>query len=454
MAELSTLGAVIKTAYEAEVNTNAFTDSHKAKVETISTVAMSGSFNDLADIPNLVELDESGTIPMQYLNVSNLSFKGAWNATTNTPTLVDGTGAVGDFYKVSVAGTQNFGNGDYTFAIGDWVMFAAGVWQRIGVHETVTSVNGKTGAVALTAADVGAKPNSYVPTYTEITDKPDLPNLYVPKTDVNKVNGVAPLGSDGKVPLANLPSVIGTGEWVIPKTTYVNVISSRLVGTWYVNNTDYDKDVYINTSSVVGVTPSYIEVRNAAGTTTFRIDATAVGGGSGNIVCTHQIQATVPSGFSYRITLGSGGRTVQTWLEMNQESGSTFVPVSQKGISNGVAPLDVNSRVPFANLPTARTWKNALALPERVIDGWVTVGAKEMIVFVRSTEVTSTLRYLRGQIRENSSAAAFDFRSAVTVTATAQWLTLTLVVPPGWQYQISSTGQTTKSNIETWYEMY
>lgn len=181
MAELSTLGAVIKTAYEAETNTNAFTDAEKTKLANTSAVAMSGSFMDLTNVPNFVELDNSGTVPMQYLNVSSLSFKGAWDAATNTPSLVDGTGSIGDFYKVSVGGTHNFGNGDYLFAVGDWVMFAAGVWQRIGVHESVTSVNGKIGNVALSATDVGAKPSSYTPTYEEITGKPNFAALYQPK---------------------------------------------------------------------------------------------------------------------------------------------------------------------------------------------------------------------------------------------------------------------------------
>ena len=43
MAELSTLGAVVKTAYEGQTNTNAYTDAEKTKVaelnNTIATVA-------------------------------------------------------------------------------------------------------------------------------------------------------------------------------------------------------------------------------------------------------------------------------------------------------------------------------------------------------------------------------------------------------------------------------
>lgn len=120
-------------------------------------------------------LDASGIVPIQHLNISGLSFLGGWNPSTNTPPLLDGSGTVGSFYKASANGTHNFGNGDYTFAIGDWVMYAGGTWQRIGVHEAVASVNGKTGVIALNAADVGALPTSYTPpasTWASITGKP------------------------------------------------------------------------------------------------------------------------------------------------------------------------------------------------------------------------------------------------------------------------------------------
>ena len=32
-----------------------------------------------------------------------LNYKGTWNASSNTPTLADGTGAKGDYYVVSTA---------------------------------------------------------------------------------------------------------------------------------------------------------------------------------------------------------------------------------------------------------------------------------------------------------------------------------------------------------------
>lgn len=115
----------------------------------------------------VAQLDPTGSIPLDQLNVSSLTFKGAWYPTTNTPTLLNGTGNVGDFYKAAEDGSFNFGNGSFDFFEGDWVMFAAGVWQRLGSKETVSSVNGKMGAIVLTAADVGALPTTYTPpTYT------------------------------------------------------------------------------------------------------------------------------------------------------------------------------------------------------------------------------------------------------------------------------------------------
>lgn len=212
--ELNTLGTVIKATYEAEPNTNAFTDAEKTKLAGLSPSQSSGSWNDLADkpatfpstwatvsgkpayiaagasraavvtdlavIPNsaigaangVAPLDAASTIPNQYLNISGLQFLGGWNASTNFPALIDGAGETGDFYKATTAGTHDFGNGAYTFSVGDWVMYAGGTWQRIGVQEQVQSVNGKVGAVVITASDAGALPSSYVPAWADVSGKP------------------------------------------------------------------------------------------------------------------------------------------------------------------------------------------------------------------------------------------------------------------------------------------
>lgn len=55
--------------------------------------------------------------PMGYL--------GTWDASTNTPTLVNGTGNEGDLYLVSKAGSRSLGGGAINFALGDYVIYSA-----------------------------------------------------------------------------------------------------------------------------------------------------------------------------------------------------------------------------------------------------------------------------------------------------------------------------------------
>ena len=88
-----------------------------------------------------------------------LSYQGTWDANTNTPTLTSSVGTQNQYYVVSVAGTTNL-NGISDWQIGDWAIFNGSVWQKIDQSPAVLSVNGQTGAVVLTAANVGATPNT------------------------------------------------------------------------------------------------------------------------------------------------------------------------------------------------------------------------------------------------------------------------------------------------------
>jgi len=105
-------------------------------------------------------LGADNKVPSTYLPESG-SYKGTWNAATNTPTIVSGVGSNGDFYRVSVGGTTTI-NGESSWSIGDEIRFNGTVWQRIPNTGGVSSVNGETGSVILDANDVGATPNSHI----------------------------------------------------------------------------------------------------------------------------------------------------------------------------------------------------------------------------------------------------------------------------------------------------
>ena len=91
-----------------------------------------------------------------------LNYKGTWNASSNTPTLADGTGAKGDYYVVSTAGTQTFGGVQLFFGLGDWIAYNGAVWQRVEGGS-----DGNFANVTLTSTDAGAAASPLLELYRD-----------------------------------------------------------------------------------------------------------------------------------------------------------------------------------------------------------------------------------------------------------------------------------------------
>lgn len=113
----------------------------------------------------VASLDSAGHVPLSQLPSTLVEYKGTWAASTNTPTLANGTGTAGWFYIASDGGTVNFGAGNITFNAGDWVLYNGSIWQRAVQSNIVQSVNGQTGVVTINAinqltGDVTAGPAS------------------------------------------------------------------------------------------------------------------------------------------------------------------------------------------------------------------------------------------------------------------------------------------------------
>lgn len=82
-------------------------------------------------------------------------YVGTWNASTNTPALANSdTGKTGNLYRVTVAGSVDFGAGLISFDIGDSVVNNGTVWEKWDHSDQVQSVNGQTGAVSLDLGDL------------------------------------------------------------------------------------------------------------------------------------------------------------------------------------------------------------------------------------------------------------------------------------------------------------
>lgn len=133
---------------------------------TTRTVAMPDEDVDLGLISTAIQssekganngvatLDAGGKIPVSQLPSAVMTYEGTWDASTNTPTLEDGTGDAGMVYLTTVAGTVDFGSGPITFAVGDWAVYNGSIWQKSTNSNAVVSVNGQTGVVSLDSDDI------------------------------------------------------------------------------------------------------------------------------------------------------------------------------------------------------------------------------------------------------------------------------------------------------------
>jgi hypothetical protein len=105
--------------------------------------------------PNgLATLDGAGKIPSAQLGFSAMKYLGTYNATTNTPPLTDAGSASGDMYRVTVAGSRNFGSGAIALEVGDAIVHNGTTFERWDLVDQVRSVAGRGGDVVLATADI------------------------------------------------------------------------------------------------------------------------------------------------------------------------------------------------------------------------------------------------------------------------------------------------------------
>ena len=107
-------------------------------------------------------LDSGGKVPLTQLPSTLLQYQGVWNASTNTPTLINpDTSKVSYVYNVSVAATR-FG---IVWSLGDWLIYNVnGDVEKSDNSDDVVSVNSQTGAVVLNTSNISEVTNLY---YTE-----------------------------------------------------------------------------------------------------------------------------------------------------------------------------------------------------------------------------------------------------------------------------------------------
>lgn len=110
----------------------------------------------IGQVNGLASLDSNGRVPESQITEDLISYRGAWNANTNTPNLTTITKLKGDMYLVSVKGTQNIGEGSIVYNVGDQVIYNGTIWQKIptGDVDTVNSISPVDDNVTVNGDDV------------------------------------------------------------------------------------------------------------------------------------------------------------------------------------------------------------------------------------------------------------------------------------------------------------
>ena len=142
-------------------------------------------------------------------------YKGSWNANTNTPAITSGTGTQGNYYVVTTAGTTTI-DGVSSWAVGDWIIFNGTIWEKIPNVDAITSVNGQTGVVSLTTANI-----------SEVT------NLYYTDTRARAAISLTTSGSNGA-------STYSSGVFNIPTYTLAGLGGAAAATTITINGTAQD----------------------------------------------------------------------------------------------------------------------------------------------------------------------------------------------------------------------
>jgi hypothetical protein len=295
--------------------------------------------------------------------IGALVYKGTWDASSNTPTLVSSVGNKGDYYVVSVAGSTNL-NGITDWKVSDIAVFNGSVWEKIDNTDAVLSVNGQTGAVVLTATDVGATPNTaYVIAGGLITGGGRLTgNVTLSLTNVPVANVT------GAVP--NTVNVIAgtglSGGGALTGNVTINIANTAVVAGTYGNATAVaqvvvDAQGRITSAGNVTIAIGNSNLQNSnviVGNTTLTLGSTVTS--IGNLTLTNttisSVASTFPNSFLTNSTATLGNATITL--------GGTTSSVGNLTLSNvTVSSGNVTANVSLTNATNASATFATSSLP-------------------------------------------------------------------------------------------
>lgn len=252
-------------------------------------------------------LDSGGKVPVSQLPNSVMEYQGTYNASTQTPALTDATGNAGDVYRVSAAGTVNFGSGNIQLRVGDYIIYSGSQWQRSATTDSVASIAGLAGDISSSSLKTALS--------LDLVDN---------TADANK-------------------NVLSASKLTTPR----NINGVAFDGTANITVADSTKEPAIT----AGTTAQYFR-----GDKTFQtLDKSAVG--LGNVDNTSDATKNSAAVTLTNKTISGASNTISNIAQSSVTNLTTDLAAKEntanKGIANGYASLDATGKLPTSQLPSS-----------------------------------------------------------------------------------------------------
>ena len=333
-------GATTLTGYVKGAGTVAMTASATIPNTDITGLG-TASTKDAGAALGVATLDAGGKVPVSELPAAvlgALSYQGTWDASTNNPTLTSSVGTKGYYYVVSVAGNTNL-NGITDWLVGDWAVYNGTVWQKVDNTETVTSVNGQTGAVVLTTTNVAEGTNLY---YTDTRARASNSA----GTGISYDSGTGVITNSAP----DQTVVLNSGTGISTSGTYPN---------FTVTNTAPDQTVSIANGTGISATGTYpaFTVTNTGVTSAVAGTGISVSGSTGAVTVTNTApdQTVALTGAGTTVVTGTYPNFTITSTDSTTGTVTSVAATAGTGISVTGSPITTSGTLNITNTAPDQT---------------------------------------------------------------------------------------------------